>query len=202
MAFAAREVADAAEHLERIATLVPHVLLVRRMGRRPGELNLYFYQPRGLVLALSSSRWPLTSACKMLGAALAAGCPVVLKPGSLALESSAHLWRCLTRAGFPAGAVGFAPVRSDVSGDALVAHPDVGVVALTGTREATTHVVGCAGRQPAGDSIKRVVAESLAAAPQPPDESYLVAFLEPRVVTENTLRRGFAPSDDLLETAR
>ena len=28
---------------------------------------------------------------------------------------------------------------------------------------------------------------------------YLLQFLEPRVITENTLRRGFAPPDDLLE---
>jgi len=28
---------------------------------------------------------------------------------------------------------------------------------------------------------------------------YLLQFLEPRVVTENTMRRGFAPSDDLLD---
>jgi RHH-type proline utilization regulon transcriptional repressor/proline dehydrogenase/delta 1-pyrroline-5-carboxylate dehydrogenase len=27
---------------------------------------------------------------------------------------------------------------------------------------------------------------------------YLPQFLEPRVVTENTLRRGFAPPDDAL----
>jgi hypothetical protein len=125
-----------------------------------------------------------------------------LKPGRLAPESSAHLWRCLTRAGFPPGAVGFAPVRSDWSGDELVAHPDVSVVALTGTREVAARVVASAGQQPAGDSIKRVVAEQLVAAPELADELYLAAFLEPRVVTENTLRRGFAPSDDLLETAR
>ena len=29
---------------------------------------------------------------------------------------------------------------------------------------------------------------------------YLLQFLEPRVITENTLRRGFAPPDDLVET--
>ena len=28
---------------------------------------------------------------------------------------------------------------------------------------------------------------------------YLLQFLEPRVITENTLRRGFAPADDLVD---
>ena len=86
---------------------------MRRMGHQPGELNHYFYQPRGLVLALASSRHPLTSACTMVGAALAAGNPVVLKPGSRARESSACLAQLLVRAGFPADAVGFLPVAGD-----------------------------------------------------------------------------------------
>ena len=29
---------------------------------------------------------------------------------------------------------------------------------------------------------------------------YLIQFTEPRCVTENTLRRGFAPSEDVVET--
>ena len=28
---------------------------------------------------------------------------------------------------------------------------------------------------------------------------YLLQFIEPRVITENTLRRGFAPHEDLLQ---
>jgi RHH-type proline utilization regulon transcriptional repressor/proline dehydrogenase/delta 1-pyrroline-5-carboxylate dehydrogenase len=28
---------------------------------------------------------------------------------------------------------------------------------------------------------------------------YLLQFLEPRVITENTMRRGFAPPEDLLQ---
>ena len=49
---AAQEVAEAADDLEHIAALIGEVDTVRRMGHQPGELNHYFYQPRGLVLAL------------------------------------------------------------------------------------------------------------------------------------------------------
>ena len=99
--WAAQEVAEAADDLERLAALIGEVDTVRRMGHQPGELNHYFYQPRGLVLALASSRQPLTSACTMAGAALAAGDPVVLKPGSRARESSAYLARLLVLGGLP-----------------------------------------------------------------------------------------------------
>ena len=176
---------------------------MRRMGHQPGELNHYFYQPRGLVLALASSRRPLTSACTMAGAALAAGDPVVLKPGSRARESSAYLARLLVWAGFPADAVGFLPVSGDELGDELVSHPDVDVVAVHRHRVrspcewppwpgAVSGATASSGSSPTSTGSRH-------GAPTPRISSQ---FLEPRVVTENTLRRGFVPSDDLLEVAR
>ena len=104
------------------------------MGSQPGELNHYFYQPRGLVLALASSRRPLTSACTMAGAALGAGDPVVLKPGSLTTESGAYFARLLVWAGFPADAVGLLPASGADLGEYLVSHPSVDLIAFSGSR--------------------------------------------------------------------
>jgi RHH-type proline utilization regulon transcriptional repressor/proline dehydrogenase/delta 1-pyrroline-5-carboxylate dehydrogenase len=199
---AAREVAEAADDLERIAALIGKVDTVRRMGHQPGELNHYFYQSRGLVLVLASSRHPVTSASRMAGAALAAGDPVVLKPGSRARESCAYLAQLLVRAGFPADAVGLLPACAAEFGDEIVGHPDVDVIAFAGTREVALRVVAVAGRQSSGDRVKRVVVDLDRAAPRLPDATYLVQYLEPRVVTENTLRRGFAPPEQLLEVTR
>ncbi len=201
--WAALEVAQAADGLDRIASLVRETDGVRRMGHQPGELNHYFYQPRGLVLALASSRRPLTSACTMAGAALAAGDPVVLKPGSRMVESSALLVRLLTRAGFPADAVGFLPASGGELGEYLVGHRDVDLVAFSGSRDAALQVAEVAGRRDAGsDRVKRVVADVDRVAARRPDAAYLVQFLEPRVVTENTLRRGFVPPEQIIEQVR
>jgi acyl-CoA reductase-like NAD-dependent aldehyde dehydrogenase len=200
--WAAQEVSQAADGLDRIAALGGETDAVRRMGHQPGELNHYFYQPRGLVLALASSRQPLTSICTMAGVALAAGDPVVIKPGSRSVEVSAYLARLLVWAGFPADAVGFLPVSGAELGDALVSHPDVDLVAFTGSRPVALRVAAVAGRQDGGDRVKRVVADVDRVVPRRPDASYLVKFLEPRVVTENTLRRGFVPPDDVLEVTR
>jgi len=200
--WAAQEVSQAADGLDRIAALSDGIDAVRRMGHQPGELNHYFYQPRGLVLALASSRQPLTSICAMAGAALAVGDPVVIKPGSRSVEVGAYLARLLVWAGFPANAVGFLPVSGAESGDALVSHPDVDLVAFTGSRPAALRVAAVAGRQDGGKRVKRLVADVDRVAPRRPDASYLVKYLEPRVVTENTLRRGFVPPDDVLEATR
>ena len=197
--WAARQVAESADELERLAVAIGQVDVVRRMGRRPGELNHYFYRPRGLVLALTSSRQPLTSACSTAGAALAAGDPVVLKPGTRSRASSAYLAQLLVAAGFPADAVGFVPAGGAELGEYLVSHPDVALVAFTGGRDAARRVAAVAGRRPAGDRVKCVVADVDRVAPRRADATYLVHFLEPRVITENTLRRGFAPPDDLLD---
>jgi acyl-CoA reductase-like NAD-dependent aldehyde dehydrogenase len=199
----ALEVAQAADCLDRLAALVRETDGVRRMGHQPGELNHYFYKPRGLVLALASSRRPLTSACTMAGAALAAGDPVVLKPGSRTVESSALLVRLLTRAGFPADAVGFLPASGGELGEYLVSHPAVDVVAITGSGSTALRVVEVAGRRDEGSArVKRVVADVDRSTARRPDAAYLVEFLEPRVVTENTLRRGFVPPEAVLAKVR
>ena len=201
--WAAREVAQTADSLDRIASLIREIDGVRRMGHQPGELNHYFYQPRGLVLALASSRRPLTSACTTAGAALAAGDPVVLKPGSRTVESSALLVRIMTQAGFPADAVGFLPAAGAVLGEYLVGHPDVDLIAFDGSRSVALRVAEVAGcRESESNRVRRVVADVERETARRPDATHLVQFLEPRVVTENTLRRGFVPPEEVLEEVR
>jgi len=198
----AEEVQQAAGSLEVIADLIRRVDTVRRMGHQPGELNHYFYQARGLVLVLASSRHPLTSICTNAGAALAAGNPVVLKPGSRARESGAYLAGLLSAVGLPPDVVGYLPVSGEELGEYLVGHPDVDLITVSGRREVAARVVAVAGREVARDRVKRVVLDVGAAGLRRPDIPHVLQFLEPRVITENTLRRGFAPPNELLEDVR
>ncbi len=110
--------------------------------------------------------------------------------------------RLLVWAGFPADAVGFLPASGADLGDELVGHPDVGLIAFAGTRGIALRVVAVAGRQSSGDRVKRVLADFDRVTPRRPDAPFLIQYLEPRVVTESTLRRGFAPPDELLELIR
>ena len=202
MHLSADEVQQSAESLEVSADLIRHIDIVRRMGHQPGELNHYFYQARGLAVILGSSRRPLTSICAMAGAALAAGDAVVVKPGSRTRESGAYLAGLLSSVGLPADAVGFFPVSGEELGEYLVGHPDVDLVTVSGSREVAAEVVAVAGREVAGDRVKRVVLDVGAAGLRRPDIPHILQFLEPRVITENTLRRGFVPADELLQDVR
>src|SRR3546814_20203408 len=67
-----------------------------------------------------------------LGAALAAGCTVVLKPAEQTPASSLALARLFDEVGFPPGVVNVVPGEGPVAGARLVVHPDVATISFTG----------------------------------------------------------------------
>jgi RHH-type proline utilization regulon transcriptional repressor/proline dehydrogenase/delta 1-pyrroline-5-carboxylate dehydrogenase len=71
----------------------------------------------------------------------------------------AQLARILLAAGAPPGTVNFLPCAGGEVGDLLVRHPDVQVIAFTGSRDVGLHIISEAAAHPAGHDVKRVVAE-------------------------------------------
>jgi glyceraldehyde-3-phosphate dehydrogenase (NADP+) len=65
--------------------------------------------PRGPVLALTSVAWPLLGACERVGPAVAAGCPIVLRPPRQAPSAALLLGEALLAAGWPPGAISVLP---------------------------------------------------------------------------------------------
>lgn len=111
--------------------------------------------------------------------------------------------RILIQAGFPAAAIGFLPAAGVGIGEYLVSRPDVDLIAFDGSRSAALRVADVAGCRESGSKrVKRVIADVDRETARRPDAIHLVQFLEPRVVTENTLRRGFVPPEEILEGAR
>jgi RHH-type proline utilization regulon transcriptional repressor/proline dehydrogenase/delta 1-pyrroline-5-carboxylate dehydrogenase len=96
----------------------------------------------------------------MTVAALVAGNPVILKPAEQAPLVASRLVDALVEAGAPPGVVQFLPGDGEVVGARLVEHPDVTVIAFTGSK-----AVGLAiNRQaaipvPGQRHVKRVIAE-------------------------------------------
>nr|WP_087573848.1 aldehyde dehydrogenase family protein [Sphingomonas sp. CDS-1] len=69
---------------------------------------------------------------KMAGA-LAAGCPVVVKPSEYSAWQSQLFTECLHEAGAPDGVINVVNGRGDVVGDALTKHPNVRKISFTGS---------------------------------------------------------------------
>ena len=100
-----------------------------------GEATESVYLPYGAWTVVSPFNFPLALAAGMVGAALATGNTVVLKPSEEAPFSGASLCDALWAAGVPRGALGLLFGPGEEVGAALVAHPLTRGVAFTGSYE-------------------------------------------------------------------
>ncbi len=74
-------------------------------GRGRGTIRRLVPSPIGIVAAFAAWNFPAVLAARKLGAALAAGCPVILKAAEEAPYTAAAIVRCLEEAGLPKGVV-------------------------------------------------------------------------------------------------
>ena len=136
--------------------------LTRRNRRRdwPGEVNEYFYSPRGVVATIGPFCFPTSLIGGMTAAALVTGNTVVMKPAEHSSISAARLCRILIDAGLPPGVLNFVTGSGDVAGEALVRHPGVDMIAFTGSSTVGASIVARAREmQTQRGGIRHVVAE-------------------------------------------
>ena len=101
----------------------------------PGDLALISREPLGVVGAVVPWNFPLLIATWKLAPALAVGNSVVLKPSEEASLSALRLAELATEAGLPRGVLNVVPGLGERAGRALGLHPDVDVIAFTGSTE-------------------------------------------------------------------
>ena len=96
------------------------------------QLNLVLKEPYGVVGAIVPWNFPLLLLSWKLAPALAAGNTVVIKPSELtSLVTLEWIERCFDH--FPTGVINVVTGTGQEAGEALVAHPDVQVIAMTGS---------------------------------------------------------------------
>jgi RHH-type proline utilization regulon transcriptional repressor/proline dehydrogenase/delta 1-pyrroline-5-carboxylate dehydrogenase len=126
----------------------------------PGEENAYFYEPRGVVVTIAPWNFPLAILCGMSVAALVAGNTVIMKPAEQSPLIAAKLMEVLHEAGVPRGVVSYLPGVGEEIGPTLVQHPDVAMIAFTGSRAVGLAIEQQAAQTPPGqEQVKRVVIE-------------------------------------------
>jgi aldehyde dehydrogenase (NAD+) len=108
----------------------------------------------GVVGALCAWNGPLRSVVLKAGAAIAAGCTVVVKGSEVAPLTSYVFADVATEAGLPDGVVNLVSGTGPEVGEAIVLHPAVDVASLTGSVRAGSRVMELASR-----SVKRVALE-------------------------------------------
>jgi acyl-CoA reductase-like NAD-dependent aldehyde dehydrogenase len=101
----------------------------------PDTLSLVTREPIGVVAAIVPWNYPLIITAWKIGAALATGNSVVLKPASQSPLSALRLAQLAVEAGLPEGVLNVVPGPGSVVGGALARHPGVDKIAFTGSTE-------------------------------------------------------------------
>jgi RHH-type proline utilization regulon transcriptional repressor/proline dehydrogenase/delta 1-pyrroline-5-carboxylate dehydrogenase len=126
----------------------------------PGEENAYFYEPRGVCVVIAPWNFPLAILCGMSAAALVTGNTVIMKPAEQSSVNGAKLMEVFVEAGFPAGVVNLVSGIGEEIGPTLTNHPQVALLAFTGSRNVGLLLNRQAAEMaPGQDHVKRVIAE-------------------------------------------
>ncbi len=97
-----------------------------------GKLGYVMRVPIGVVAAISPFNFPLNLVCHKIAPAVAAGCPVVLKPASATPLTALAIVRLFEEAGLPPGWLNVVTAKGRLANH-LVEHPDVAMVTFTGS---------------------------------------------------------------------
>ncbi|MCO5053929.1 MAG: aldehyde dehydrogenase family protein [Verrucomicrobiae bacterium] len=119
-----------------------------------GGFDFTLRQPLGVVAAIVPWNFPFPIACWKAAPALAAGNCVVLKPASISPLTALKLGELAHAAGLPPGVLQIVPGPGGAIGEALITHPQVRKVSLTGSTE-----VGRRAMELAARDFKRVSLE-------------------------------------------
>jgi acyl-CoA reductase-like NAD-dependent aldehyde dehydrogenase len=99
----------------------------------PGALATVTREPLGVIGVVVPWNFPLLMTCWKIGPALAAGNSVVVKPAEQAPLVVLRLAELAAQAGIPPGVFNVVPGRGVIAGKALGLHPDVDMIAFTGS---------------------------------------------------------------------
>jgi acyl-CoA reductase-like NAD-dependent aldehyde dehydrogenase len=116
-----------------------------------GKLAFTLRVPIGVVGAISPFNFPLNLVAHKVAPAIAAGCPVVLKPASQTPLSAIALAEILLlECGLPAGYLNVVTGSGATVGDPLVDHPDIAMITFTGSPEVGWAIRARAARKKVG----------------------------------------------------
>lgn len=114
-------------------TLTGRTIPLEGSAAGAGKIGWTERLPIGVVAAISPFNFPLNLVAHKVGPAIAAGCPVVLKPASATPLSALNLVALLVEAGLPRDWVQVVVGSGADIGDPLVTHPGLAFISFTGS---------------------------------------------------------------------
>lgn len=111
-----------------------------------GREGLIKYFPVGIVGGISPFNFPLNLAVHKVAPAIAAGCPIILKPSTLTPLSTLLLATLIAETDLPAGAVSILPMDR-TTGNKLVTDERIALLSFTGSPEVGWKMKNQAGKK-------------------------------------------------------
>lgn len=140
-----------------------------------GKEAIVKWFPAGIVAGISPFNFPLNLAVHKIAPAIAAGCPIILKPSRNTPLSMLFLAQLMAQTDLPAGALSVLPLDRE-SGNRLVTDPRIAVLTFTGSPEVGWKMKNDAGK-------KKVVLELGGNAGLIVDESANLDLAVPKVLS-------------------
>ena len=118
----------------------------------PGEtMSMVVREPVGVTVGITPWNYPMLMAAWKAAPSLAAGNVMILKPATVSPLTNLELARIFEEAGLPKGVFQVVTGPGGEIGDYLAGHPDVDLVAFTGSVEVGKHIM-----RKAADNVKKV----------------------------------------------
>ncbi|MGH2581930.1 MAG: gamma-aminobutyraldehyde dehydrogenase [Anaerolineales bacterium] len=150
----------------------------------PGFTSVFRREPVGVVGQIAPWNYPLMMAVWKMCPALAAGCTVVLKPAPTTPLTALMLAELAREAGIPDGVINVVS-GGNATGQALVEHPDIRMISLTGSTNTGKSIM-----KAAADTLKRVHLELGGKAPILVFDDADVSIVAQKVTLASTFNTG------------
>lgn len=143
-ALAATEVSVTATYFDYMAEFARRIEGEIIQSDARNETMMLFKKPLGVAAGILPWNFPFFLIARKAGAALIAGCTIVIKPSQITPENCCEFCKIVDQSGLPAGVFNVVTGRGSVVGNALASNPKVAIVSLTGSVGAGTKIMEAA----------------------------------------------------------
>lgn len=161
LSWATTEVNVTADYFDYMASFARHIEGEVIPSDRRGETIILTKRPIGVVAGILPWNFPFFLIARKAGAALIAGCTIVIKPSQITPENCTEFAHVVEESGLPAGVINIVTGRGSVIGNEMAGSPKVDIVSVTGSVSAGESIM-----KAAANNITKVSLE-LAARPRP-----------------------------------
>ena len=146
LTWATVEVDVTAEYFDYMASFARHIEGEIIPSDRPNETILLTKKPIGVVAGILPWNFPFFLIARKAGAALIAGCTIVIKPSQLSPENCTAFAEVVDQSGLPAGVINIVTGKGSVIGNEMAGSPKIDIVSVTGSVSAGESIMAAASK--------------------------------------------------------